>query len=76
MTYTVFAKRKGKRDVILDPKTKEILDDGTNKDIVVWKNCLNKDTAERYANNVLNNDRLGVWKVWIEKDKNGQENSS
>lgn len=69
MTYTVFAKRKGKREPIFDSKSKELLDDGSNIDITIWKNCPVKDTATRFSENILKSRNEGVWKVWIEKDK-------
>ncbi len=68
MSYTVYAQRKGKRDPILDPKTKEVLDTGANDEKTVWKSCISKETAERFSRNVKSNDKDGLWKVWVEKD--------
>lgn len=69
MSYTVYAKRLVPREPITDYRSKEIIDDGTNKTMLVWKNCLYKDTAERLAKSITSRQDKGVWEVWVENDE-------
>ena len=64
--YTIYGQRYYKYDPIVDNKTKEILDDGEPKRIMLgrWEN---KKTADVMAENIKANTGKRQWKIWVEE---------
>jgi hypothetical protein len=65
LVHTVYGQRYNKYEPFLDPKTKEVLDDGLPKKIKLseWTDL---KMAENFAENVKNNTPKRMWKIWIE----------
>ena len=66
--YKIYALRSKPFDPIVDPKTKEVLDDGVPKQIKIgeWED---KATAKNFATNVqasMDAIKKKMWKIWIE----------
>ncbi len=69
MSYTVFGQCLVKRVPISDFRTKEIIDNGENHVLTLGSGFEKKDTADRYAKNLLANQKDGSWNVWVEEAK-------
>lgn len=63
--YTVYGERFHKYEPIIDSKTKEVLDDGSPKRIVLsrWND---EEIAKHFAENIKANVPKRSWKIWIE----------
>lgn len=63
--FTVYAERYNKYEPIIDQKTKEVLDDGNPKRVVLssWSD---EKLANNFADNVKNNVPKRSWKIWVE----------
>ena len=66
MTYTIYGQRYNKYEPIIDNKTKEVLDDGEPKRILLgrWEN---KKTADDMVDNIKANTGKRQWKIWVEE---------
>lgn len=64
--FTVYAQKRAKREPIIDPKTKEVIDDGTNHPIIVGGGP-DKKTANINMENVKANVPRGTWGFWVEE---------
>lgn len=63
--FTVYGERFHKYEPIIDSKSKEVLDDGTPKRILLssWSD---EKIAKVFAENVKANVPKRSWKIWIE----------
>jgi hypothetical protein len=66
MTYTIYGQRYNKYEPIIDNKTKEVLDDGEPKRIMLgsWSE---KKLANDMADNIKANTGKRQWKIWVEE---------
>lgn len=64
-TYTIYGQRFHPYEPIVDQKTKEVLDDGQPKRVVLgsWPD---KRVAEGMAENIKNGVPKRSWKIWVE----------
>ena len=64
--FTIYGERYKNCDPLIDPKTKEVLDDGSPKRVSLgqWSN---KKVAESMSENIKNNVPKRSWKIWIEE---------
>lgn len=65
MTYTIYGQRYHPYDPIVDGKTKEVLDDGQPKRVVLGR-WADKAVAEAMAENVKKTVPKRSWKIWVE----------
>jgi hypothetical protein len=65
MTYTIYGQRYYKYDPIVDNKTKEVLDDGEPKRIMLGR-WSEKKIADDMADNIKANTGKRQWKIWVE----------
>lgn len=63
--YVVYGTRYNKIDPIIDYKTKEVIDDGTPKQVTLGR-FSNKIIAEGFMENLLKNVKKRTWKIWVE----------
>lgn len=66
--FTIYGQKRAKREPIIDPRTKEVIDDGTNHPIVCGGGA-DKKTANQMMENVKANVPKGTWGFWIEENK-------
>jgi hypothetical protein len=63
--HTIYGERYKSYDPIVDPKTKEVIDDGTPKKV-----RLGTWADKKIANNMAENIKASVpsrsWKIWVE----------
>ena len=64
--FTIYGQRYYKHDPIIDSKTKEVLDDGEPKRIMLgsWSE---KKLANDMAENIKANTGKRQWKIWVEE---------
>lgn len=64
--FNVYGERFNKYEPIIDAKTKEVIDDGTPKKVVLsrWSD---ESIAKIFADNIKNNVPKRSWKIWIEQ---------
>jgi hypothetical protein len=65
MSFTIYGERLHPYAPIIDPKTKEVIDDGQPKKVSLgsWRS---KKVAETMAGNIKNNVPKNSWKIWVE----------
>ncbi len=63
--FTIYGQRYNKYDPIIDPKTKEVIDDGTPKKVRLGSWSDGK-IAEGMAQNIRNSVPKRSWKIWVE----------
>lgn len=61
--YIIYCKCLIKRSAIIDFKTKEVIDDGSNKDMIIGS-FSDKTMADFFYNSVINRVEKDKWKVW------------
>lgn len=63
--FTIYGERYKNYDPIVDPKSKEVIDDGSPKRIRLgqWDN---KKIADGMAENIKNSVAKRSWKIWVE----------
>lgn len=63
--FTIYGERFHKYDQIIDPKSKEVIDDGNPKRVRLgqWSD---KKIAENMAENIKSNTGKRQWKIWVE----------
>jgi hypothetical protein len=64
--YTIYGQRYNKYDQIIDSKTKEVIDNGEPKRIMLgsWSE---KKIADSMAENIKANTGKRQWKIWVEE---------
>lgn len=63
--FTIYGERFNKYEPIVDPKSKEVIDDGNPKRVRLgqWSD---KKIAENMAENIKNSVATRTWKIWVE----------
>jgi len=63
--YNIYGERYHKYEPIIDPKSKEVIDDGLPKKVKLgsWDN---KKTADVMADNIKANTGKRQWRIWVE----------
>lgn len=61
----IFAQRKTKRESFFDRKG-NLIDDGTNNQIFLWKDCPSIAIAKFFSDRIISNVNSKDWKIWME----------
>ena len=68
MKYIVWGQRSGKRPPMVDPKSGEMVDDGTNCQISLCTTT-HKDLATYFYKSLRAQYSGHIWKLWLEEVK-------